>query len=488
MVSSLLRMPAKVLKPLFAGLLAAGLLISNLALADRDPATGSETGAEAGSETSTPSTPRLERIQATLLDANGRPIELPGSEPAGSSSSTLPEQSHSAAERPQSATPTESFLPQLPSVTHESPGTVPPVQLLEANTLPQFTPMTKADHSSDVVYSELLLIAESMAQAEKYRQQLVAHGLKIKRRTSLKGLGFVLSVFSVPPSEQQPENLLQALQKKYPDMKAEYNQRYYLQGASKAEPLQYARQQVGLLNTPKHQGQGVRLAMLDAAVDPLHPVFSNSVLTVKHISPDERVSRHGTAVASLMIGQGMVAGALPEAELLAVNIFQRNAKGKLETRSDWWLQGLDFIAQAQPLPQVVNISFGGGDSYLVQQAIKKLTTQMRFVAAAGNGGAQSKVLFPASMAEVVAVTAVDVNKVIYTQAPHSQKISMAAPGVDVWAADSNGKGFYATGTSFAAPWVSALLALGVLSGDEIKTQDLGAAGIDPVFGAGLIKI
>jgi subtilisin family serine protease len=209
-------------------------------------------------------------------------------------------------------------------------------------------------------------------------------------------------------------------------------------------------------------------------------------------------SDHGTAVASLLVGSGSVRGALPAADLLAINVFAPDSQGldsqgRLGSRTDWCLKGLNALALAEPRPDVVNLSFGGGESRLLGLAIRKLYQQgIILVAAAGNGGRDSPVAFPASREEVIAVTALDAKKRIYSQAPTSASVSLAAPGVDVWAAGLKGQGRYMTGTSFAAPWVTALVALVRARGqtvDDILTgaEDLGLPGADPVFGAGMAK-
>jgi subtilisin family serine protease len=348
--------------------------------------------------------------------------------------------------------------------------------------------MQPADADAAVIYSELLLFSSSVDAAERQRKALAKQGVKIRQRHLLKGLGMVLSTYKIP-QVVDPAAFLIRLRQEFPDYKMEFNQRYRLQGY-KGE--QYAARLTGLGDDIVDTS--IQMAMLDAAVDRDNPVFTGGHLEYHDVTGlNPKPTDHGTAVASILIGQGdPVQGVMPKARLSAINIFFPDDNGDQETRTDVWLKGLDYLAQLQPRPVVVNMSFGGAESWLLKTAIQRLSSTMQFVAAAGNGGPQSRVMFPASMDAVVAVTAVDRKKRIYRNAPHSREILIAAPGVDIWVAGVR-KGFYATGTSFAAPWVSAAVALELSKNNKKinnlwkSADDLGQAGVDPVFGYGLLR-
>jgi subtilisin family serine protease len=77
-------------------------------------------------------------------------------------------------------------------------------------------------------------------------------------------------------------------------------------------------------------------------------------------------------------------------------------------------------------------------------------------------------------------------------------VALAAPGVDVWVARPGGGGGYVSGTSYAAPFVTAAVAAvrarqpqatPAQVADELEraARDLGAPGRDPVFGFGLLQ-
>ena len=98
---------------------------------------------------------------------------------------------------------------------------------------------------------------------------------------------------------------------------------------------------------------------------------------------------------------------------------------------------------------------------------------------------------------MLAVTAVDRRAQVYRRAGRGEHIDIAAPGVDVWTAASISGARPRTGTSFAAPFVTAAAALMVQAEPELtpaqlrerlrlSTRDLGAEGPDAVFGHGLL--
>ena len=84
----------------------------------------------------------------------------------------------------------------------------------------------------------------------------------------------------------------------------------------------------------------------------------------------------------------------------------------------------------------------------------------------------------------------------YPYANHGDHSDVAAPGVDIWTAVPGAREGYHSGTSFAAPFVTAVLAAlpqNALQGskdqflDRLKIVDLGPPGRDPIYGRGLIQ-
>lgn len=242
------------------------------------------------------------------------------------------------------------------------------------------------------------------------------------------------------------------------------------------------------------------IGMLDTGINGDHEALADADLELVRLSPDdlaESREQHGTAVASILVGapDSRSPGLVPDARLVAVDVFHRAGS---DERSDAYslISGLDELAKRRIA--VVNLSLAGPPNAPLARMIDRLrATGVLVVSAAGNGGPQSGPVYPGAYDGVIAVTAVDRNGDIYRRAAQGDHVDIAAPGVEVWAAASIRGARPKTGTSFAAPFVTAatyvLLEAGLAPAEvEAKlwdlTVDLGADGKDPVYGHGLLSL
>ncbi|PHQ70486.1 MAG: hypothetical protein COB97_04800 [Paracoccus sp.] len=142
------------------------------------------------------------------------------------------------------------------------------------------------------------------------------------------------------------------------------------------------------------------------------------------------------------------------------------------------------------VPDDTNIKF-------LKWRIPFFAVSILLIAAAGNTGPAAPPAYPAAYPRVVAVTAIDRRGQVYRRAARGEHIDLAAPGVDVWTAASISGARTKTGTSYAAPFVTAAAALMLQADPTIGNgrlrkrllegaRDLGAKGRDPIFGAGLV--
>jgi hypothetical protein len=239
-------------------------------------------------------------------------------------------------------------------------------------------------------------------------------------------------------------------------------------------------------------GQGLRIGMIDGGVYAAHPCFSGRQLTQRGFAGAATPSAHGTAVASLLVGQGQdVSGYAPGAELLAADVFGDEIEGGA---SEAVAAALNWLV-AEGV-QVVNISLEGPPNRLVELACQAAEARgVLLVAAVGNGGPSQAVAFPAAYPSVVATTAVDSHGSVYLMANRGPEVAFAALGVDLVVAAEDGEIDSVTGTSFAAPLVTALLADVQRASTDAQTslrtlaarvQDAGPPGRDPVYGFGII--
>lgn len=121
-----------------------------------------------------------------------------------------------------------------------------------------------------------------------------------------------------------------------------------------------------------------------------------------------------------------------------------------------WLESNDVT--------LINVSMAGPDNRVLATVIKRLIDRgTPVVAAVGNEGPAAPVLYPAGYPEVIGVTAVNQHRKIYRWANRGEQVDFAAPGVDVAVALTDGQYGSQSGTSLAAPVVSAQLACALAS-------------------------
>lgn len=244
-----------------------------------------------------------------------------------------------------------------------------------------------------------------------------------------------------------------------------------------------------------------RIGMIDTGINVDHAALTGQRLTVRQALLAERDAagrQHGTAVAALLVGRldSPAPGLLPYAELIAIEAFHRGSGGEAADAfalSDALQQMIDADVQ------VVNLSFSGPENAVLRRVVTAaLERGIALVAAAGNGGPGAPPAYPAAWPGVLAVTAVDARLQPYRQAARGAHIAFAAPGVNLWTAASIRGGRLRSGTSYAAPFVTAALAVErvrhpgqtvaeVVAGLARCALDQGEPGQDETFGHGLIS-
>ena len=145
------------------------------------------------------------------------------------------------------------------------------------------------------------------------------------------------------------------------------------------------------------------------------------------------------------------------------------------------------------------LAWDGSDHVLLEDALQRTRRRgVVTVAAVGNRGPQSPPLYPAAYDGVIGVTAVGSGRRIYHRASRGDHVDLAAPGVNIPTASGDGDSSLRSGTSFAAPFVTAAAAVIQRQRPrplaELKklfagsAEDLGQPGRDPVYGHGLIQM
>ena len=197
------------------------------------------------------------------------------------------------------------------------------------------------------------------------------------------------------------------------------------------------------------------VGMIDGGVAS-HPSLAGAAIEQNGFAGSPQPTGHGTAVASLMVGnQGPFRGAAEGARLFVADVYGGHRAAGSATDI---VKALGWLASHPP--QVINISLVGPSNKLVARAIEAVQSRgIEVVAAVGNDGPAAPPQYPASYPGVVAVTAVDGRGRALPEAGRPTHLDFAAPGADM-AAALPGRGYAKVrGTSFASPLAAARLLL-----------------------------
>jgi len=323
-------------------------------------------------------------------------------------------------------------------------------------------------------------------------------GFTVGRTETLRQLDLRITRLRTP-ANMSPPRALQVLQRRIPDGDFALNHVYRIAAEPCPENRCYGSKLIGWDRTSGSCGRGVTLGMVDTAVNGQAPALAGQRVANRSFADDGRSSSptHGTAGG--MLSRGSAAsefpGLLPEAELYAADTFIGTG-ANLRTNVLLLARGLDWLLERQV--SVVNVSLTGPANRLLHVAVNRLhQRKVAVIAAAGNGGPGAPPAFPAAYPEAIAVTAVDNLLRPYRLANRGEYVTVAAPGVRIWTPGPRG-GQYSDGTSFAAPYGTAVAALlrqrqpglnPAALNEQMRNgaRDLGAPGKDPVFGWGLLQ-
>jgi subtilisin len=257
----------------------------------------------------------------------------------------------------------------------------------------------------------------------------------------------------------------------------------------------------GLVHDNDNKGYGVKIAIIDSGIDRSHGdlavVGGKSFVSYTEDFDDD--NGHGTHVAGIVAalddGIGVV-GVAPAASLYALKVLNEKGIGYFS----------DVILAVQWCAdngiQVTNNSYGssGDPGDTLKSAFDiSASAGVLHVAAAGNSGNPpgrgDNIIYPARYESVIAVAATDQSDKRARFSSTGPDVELAAPGVSIYSTYIGGYTTY-SGTSMASPHVAGVAALVITSGTidvlEVREKlqdtadDLGASGLDSLYGYGLI--
>ena len=254
---------------------------------------------------------------------------------------------------------------------------------------------------------------------------------------------------------------------------------------------------LGINASKENRGGGVTVAVLDTAIS---KSVVNQNADIKQIdlfnyAQSDGEEGHGNAVASLLVANdNELTGLAPSIELLSIPVLDNNGEGSAFDLA------MGIIAAVDAGANVISMSLGSyATSPLLKAAVDYAAAAgVVMVAASGNDGVK-QVLYPAAYDNVIAVGAVDANGNIAGFSNTGSEISLAAPGVGINSAWTEGAGVVSfSGTSAAVPCVVGVVANilsdygGSLSPAEAAEQvinytiDNGAPNKDETYGQGVL--
>ena len=334
--------------------------------------------------------------------------------------------------------------------------------------------------------------ANTKLAEQRLKEDLGKSGLDVRQVEHLEQLQITLVRFFAPQALDSNAKLSELLHQ-WPEFDLNTLDRHLVYQSNtdtpkdSSKPPQSALSQAPVCTTPTSVG------MVDGPVEANHSAFNGQDIVQQSFIgqlPAQNAA-HGTAVAGILIGSKPQQPALLKAAKLYVgqvffDVDRRHQGAALQQI----LQSLNWLAR-QPV-SVINMSLSGPNHPLLSIAVERILADGRIlVAAAGNQGPAAPPQFPAAYEGVIAVTAVDNQQTIYRWANQGDYIDFAAPGVSVLTARAQKEFGRESGTSLAAPWISARLACMEKPTRQTLRKgliDVGEPGKDPVFGEGIVTL
>lgn len=228
--------------------------------------------------------------------------------------------------------------------------------------------------------------------------------------------------------------------------------------------------------------------------------------------PVNQCDNHGTPVAGVLsspINDDLTVGVAPDSRIRSARAFisevSNPCPGRWSTQFSWTVDALDWAMSIGARITNNSNSYDQSSSAIASKYEETRDAGMVHFASAGND-ASAGMNFPASLASVNAVSAVNRTGGLASFSNFGTELSVSAPGVDIYASDRDPADGYAAGqayavldgTSFASPIAAGVVALlfsraSNLDGRESElflqasATDLGAEGFDEEYGWGMVQ-
>ncbi|MEA2069114.1 MAG: S8 family serine peptidase, partial [Verrucomicrobiota bacterium] len=242
----------------------------------------------------------------------------------------------------------------------------------------------------------------------------------------------------------------------------------------------------------------VVVAVVDTGVESGHPdligrcLAGYNVVTGNEDSADDH--GHGTFVSGIIAASWNDAGGrglCPAARILPVKALDATGSGAYENVAEAIVYAADRGAE------VINLSLGGyAYSHVLHDAVDYALGRGAILVAGGGNDGLEREIYPAALLGVVGVGSTGVDGEILPSSNTGGHVACVAPGENILSTGLDGQYATQSGSSASAAIVSSLAALLVperassaasLRRSILETaRDLGEAGTDRIYGAGLV--
>lgn len=372
-----------------------------------------------------------------------------------------------------------------------------------------YSETTLPDGTRVVSYEWVMLVDPEQRQILAAQAPDLMQYLRTSRRFSL--MAGELLTFSIPPDLDEGEAVRQLVPE---NLRDRFDRNHvYSPNSRNDEPGKIAagiRGPVPDLRQPFAAvcDMPLTVGMIDSWIDTTHPAFARFTDPAKRLVNRNFVDTslplakaHGTAVAALLLGRHesggrrLLAPLVPEARVLNAAVFHTVPGREEGAPVSRVLAGLDWLAQQDGV-RAINMSLAGPPNRVLAQAVTALAQrELLIVAAVGNDGPFGPERYPAAYPDAVGVAATRNNGEIYRWSNQGEHVDFAALGAGIFSAGAEHDFVEQSGTSLAAPVVTAFLACRMGEGLSASAAlaalgdealDLGEPGRDKVYGLGLL--
>ncbi len=252
------------------------------------------------------------------------------------------------------------------------------------------------------------------------------------------------------------------------------------------------------------KGKGIRICVLDSGIPEHEDLIINPVLSknfVSHEGPQDHYN-HATGVIGILNSQLNFTnndGICPDAEIIAYKVLDSNGAGDDHNI----LEALKECIFTKP--DIINMSFGtsGYISDEFENILKILKDSGCFIICASGNRGTERLDYPASSDNCVSIGAIDNNNLVANFSSYGNELEFVMPGTNLYSTCGKNKYCFFTGTSFACPVFTGVLAIylshlkensmeytvdSVIDDFKKCALDLGKVGKDDVYGWGSVDL